>query len=138
VPHRGPPGGIVALVAFFSFGALAAGLTIVMLLVPGSWADGIWRVKPSAQSDFRALGAGAVPLMLLVAGACAGAAIGLWRGWRQGYRLAVAVLGINLAGDLANALVRHEWRTLIGVPIAGAMLFYLTRPRIRDRFLTAG
>jgi uncharacterized membrane protein (DUF2068 family) len=125
-------------VGFFAFGATVAGLTVVMLLAPGSWADAVWQLKPSAQSDFRTLGAAAVPLMLLVTGACAGAAIGLWRRRRWGCRLAVGVLGINLVGDLANALLRHDWRTLIGIPIGGAMLLYLTHSRIRDRFLAAG
>jgi hypothetical protein len=84
-------------------------------------------VKPSAQTDLRALGAVAVPLMLLVSIACAGAAVGLWRGRRWGYRLAIGVLGINLIGDVTNAVLRHDWRTLIGVPIGGAMIMYLTR-----------
>jgi hypothetical protein len=30
-------------------------------------------------------------------------------------------------GDLTNALLRHDLRTLIGVPIAGAMMVYLYR-----------
>ena len=108
------------LVALFAFGAMVAGLTIVMLLAPGSWTDAVWRLKPSAQPDFRALGPAAVPLMLVVAAACGGAAVGLWRGRRWGYRLAVGVLGLNLVGDLANALLRHDWRTLIGLPVGGA------------------
>jgi hypothetical protein len=131
-------GGLIALVAFFAFGAAIAGLTAIMLLAPGSWANAIWRLKPTAQSDFATLGAGAVPLMLLVALACGGAAFGLWRGRRWGYWLAVAVLGVNLLGDVANSVLRHDWRTLIGVPIGGALLFYLTRRPIRDRFLAAG
>lgn len=128
------PGGLVALVAFFAFGAMVAGLTVLMLLVPSSWADSIWRLKPSARSDFRALGPVAVPLMLLVSIACAGAAVGLWRGRQWGHRLAVGVLGVNLIGDVTNAVLRHDWRTLIGVPIGGAMLIYLTRSTVRNRF----
>lgn len=124
--------------AFFAFGATVAALTAVMLLAPGSWADALWRLKPTARSDFGALGAGAVPLMVLVALACAGAAGGLWRGRLWGYRLAITVLGLNLIGDVANALLRHDWRTLIGVPISGTLLLYLTRSAIRHRFLPGG
>jgi hypothetical protein len=131
---RERPLGITALVVFFSFGAAVAGLTVGMLLAPGAWADAVWRLKPSAPADFRAMGAVAVPLMLVVAAACAGAAIGLWGGRRWGYRLAIGVLGVNLVGDLANGLIRHDWRTLIGIPVGGAMLLYLTRPNIRHRF----
>ena len=126
-PEARRPVGIIALVAFFAFGTIAAGLTALMLLVPGSWADAIWRVKPSARTDFPALGAVAAPLMLVVSIACAGAAVGLWRGRQWGYRLAIGVLGINLIGDVTNAVLRHDWRMLIGVPIGGAMIMYLTR-----------
>jgi hypothetical protein len=34
---------------------------------------------------------------------------------------------VNLIGDLTNAFVRNDFRTLIGVPIAGAIIFYLAR-----------
>jgi hypothetical protein len=136
--HRSRQRGLVLLVGFFTFGAIVAGLTAVMLLAPGSWAEPVWRLKPTAQEDFRALGVGAVPLMVLVAVACAGAAVGLWRGRWWGYRLAVGVLGINLIGDVANALLRNDWRALIGVPIGGALLFYMMRSSTRDRFFAAG
>ena len=62
----------------------------------------------------------------------------MWRGRRWGYWLAVGVLGTNLLGDLANGVLRHDWRTLIGVPIAGAMLIYLARRQVRRRFPAAG
>jgi hypothetical protein len=39
------------------------------------------------------------------------------------------VLAINLAGDVIGAAVRHDPRTLIGVPIGGAMIGYLVRRR---------
>jgi uncharacterized membrane protein (DUF2068 family) len=132
------PGDVMALVAFFSFGAMVSGLTLLMLLSPGSWADPIWRLKPSAQAVFRAMGALGPLLMLLVSAACAAAAIGLWRSRRWGYWLAVGVLGTNLLGDLVNGVWRHDWKTLIGVPIAGAMLIYLARSQVRSRFRAAG
>ena len=46
--------------------------------------------------------------MLLVAAACAGAAIGLWLGKLWGHRLAVTLLSLNLVGDVSNALVRGD------------------------------
>jgi hypothetical protein len=41
-----------------------------------------------------------------------------------------------LLGDALNALVRADWRTLIGLPIGGAMLAYLLSKRVRNRFST--
>lgn len=40
-------------------------------------------------------------------------------------RLALAILSVNILGDLFNALMRHDLRTLIGLPIGGAMIAYL-------------
>jgi hypothetical protein len=66
-------------------------------------------------------------LMLLVGTACATAAIGLARQKAWGRRLAIAILVINLAGDTINALARRNPRTLIGLPVAGLMIWYLVK-----------
>lgn len=78
----------------------------------------------------------AVLLMLVVGTAYGLAAIGLARGARWGQTFALAVLALNLAGDLIGAGVRRDPRILIGVPIGGAMIAYLLRRRkgrIADR-----
>jgi len=126
--HRSGP---VLLVAFFGFGALVSLLTAVMLLAPGRWTDPIWSLKPSARDDFRLLHGWAAPLMLLVSGACAAAALGVWRDRRWGYRVATGVLAVNLAGDLVNGLLRDP-RSLIGLPILSALILYI-RSRSRSR-----
>jgi hypothetical protein len=72
--------------------------------------------------------------MLGVAIACALAAIGLWIRARWGHRLAVTILAVNLLGDLFNALVLGDLRTLIGIPVGGAMIFYLMSARTRAQF----
>ena len=46
---------------------------------------------------------------------------------------AIAILGINILGDTVNAVVAHDWRTLIGLPIGGAMIIYLLHFLGRDR-----
>ena len=117
------------LAAFFGFGALAAGLAAVSLAFPGSPLEAIWRLNPTGRADLGGLGAWAVLLMAVVSAACALAAIGLRRGWRSGRRVAIALLVINLAGDLLNAMVRGDLRTLVGLPIGGAMLWYLLSRR---------
>ena len=70
--------------------------------------------------------------MALVGLGCAFAAIGLWRGALWGRRLALTILTLNILGDLGNALIRHDYRALIGLPIGGAMIFYLARYRKAD------
>jgi len=61
--------------------------------------------------------------------ACGLSAIGLARNAEWGRRLAIGVLTVNLIGDSLNALLRHDPRTLIGLPIAGLMIWYLLTRR---------
>lgn len=128
------PFGLTALSVFFGVGVLASSVSALALAFPGSWLESVWRLNPEARVGFARLGPWAVVLMIVVALACSGAAVGLWIGRRWGYRLAVGVLSCNLLGDLLNAAVRGDHRTLIGLPIGGAMLAYLLSRRIRARF----
>ena len=82
------------------------------------------------------MGSWAVVLMTTVSIACSLSAIGLWRGAPWGLRFAVVVLVVNAVGDLANAILREDPRTLVGLPIAGAMILYLISRR-RGRFFAA-
>jgi hypothetical protein len=120
------------LAAFFAFGATMCTLTILLLLVPGTALDSLWRFNPEARLAFQSFGMAAILLMFVVGAGCAFAAVGLWRSSVWGIRSAVIILSLNIAGDLFNALVRHDYRALIGLPIGGAMIFYLARYRKAD------
>ena len=126
-PSRSP--GITILALFFVFGAIMSGLAAVMLLFPGSLFEPLWRLNPRAREGFAALGLWAVLLMAVVCVACATAALGLRRRKRWGYWAALTILSINLAGDSANAVIAHDWRTLIGLPIGCALIVYLLTKR---------
>lgn len=67
--------------------------------------------------------------MAVVGVACGLSAIGLARNAEWGRRLAIGVLTVNLIGDSLNALLRHDPRTLIGLPIGGLMIWYLLTRR---------
>jgi predicted lysophospholipase L1 biosynthesis ABC-type transport system permease subunit len=123
---RGPLG-LRLVAAFFAFGTAMSSLTIILLLFPGTPLDSLWRVNPQARQAFASMGPTAIPLMLFVAVACSAAAIGIFRGKRWGRDIAIAVLLINVIGDTANGVVRHDWPALIGLPIAAALIAYLTR-----------
>jgi uncharacterized BrkB/YihY/UPF0761 family membrane protein len=128
------PLGVKLLAAFFAFGAGMCLLTIILLLVPGRAADAVWRINPEAQHNFSAIGAWAFILMAVVGLACAFAAAGLATRKPWGRTLAITVLSINLLGDTTNAVLRQDYRTLIGLPIAGAILAYLFSANVRRIF----
>jgi len=126
--------GVTLLAVFFVFGALMASLAFLALLFPDGILESMWRLNPPARVGLLQLGRWGVLLMLVVAMVCALAAIGLARRARWGHRLAVAAIAINLLGDLFNAIVLGDLRTLIGIPIGGAVIWYLMLPRTRAEF----
>ena len=119
------PLGIKFLAVFFGFGATVCLITIVALVFPGGALEPIWRLNPDAHAQFQRIGRLSILLMFVVGAACAVGAIGLATRARWGRRLALSILVVNLIGDLLNALLRHDLRTLIGLPIGGAMIAYL-------------
>jgi hypothetical protein len=61
-----------------------------------------------------------------------GVGLMLWSADRS-RALAIGILAANLVGDSMNALVRHDPRTLIGMPIGGAMIAYLLEKARAER-----
>ena len=120
---------IVLFVAFFAFGTSMCLLTIALLAFPGTALDALWRANPQAHEAFASHRAWAFPLMAVVGIACASAAVGLSKRAAWGRRLAIVIIAINLIGDLTGAILRHDPRPLIGLPIAGAMIWFLVRLR---------
>jgi len=122
--------GTILLIIFFAAGALICLVTMLALAFPGSFLESIWQLKPEAPVQFLEIGRGtSIALMAVVGVACGSAAIGLARNAEWGRRLAIAVLAVNLIGDSLNALLRHDPKTLIGLPIGGLMIWYLSKAR---------
>lgn len=126
-PPAGRDASRVPFIAFFIFGATMCALTIVLLAFPRTPLDVLWRINPEAHDAFASHRAAAIALMSVVGLACASAAVGLAKRAAWGRRLAIAIITINLIGDLAGAILRHDPRPLIGLPIAGAMIWFLVR-----------
>ena len=129
------PIGITALSLFFLFGAGASFVSSISLLFPGSFLEPVWRLNPRARAGLGGMGVSAVILMGAVCLACTLAAVGLWRGARWGYWLAVFLLTINLLGDILNVFLGTEPRAVIGIPIALAILAFLMSRRAGRFFL---
>ncbi len=64
------------------------------------------------------------------------AASGWFRRRYWGWVLGTAIIAINAAGDLVNLTMGEHWKGAAGVAIAGLLLIYMTRPRVRRYFGT--
>ena len=130
------PRGFVLIGVFFLFGAIMAAYASVTLLKPGTALDALWVLNKAAHTRLASLGKGAglgfVALSLLLCATSLG-----WFGRRYwGWFLGTTVVVINAAGDLANLTMGAHWKGAAGVAIAGLILIYMTRPRVRRCFGT--
>ena len=73
-------------------------------------------------------------LLGVVSVACASTAIGLWRLRSWGRRLALGMFIVNGIGDVLNATIGADPRSLIGIPIVLGLVIYLARPGVRAAF----
>jgi hypothetical protein len=113
--------------ALFRFRGLHVRLDPRAALVPRQCSRFALAIESQAHVAFQWIGRLSILLMAILGVACPLAPIGLARNAKWGRWLGIVILAANLVGDLTNAFVRHDLRTLIGVPIAGAMIFYLAR-----------
>jgi len=73
-------------------------------------------------------------LFLLLGAALTTAAIGWFRRRLWGWRLAVAIIATQILGDVVNCVRGDLLRGGTGVIIAGALLLFLLKPKVRATF----
>jgi hypothetical protein len=129
-----PPRGLTAVGIFLVFGSVMATLAGTSLRWPRTYLDDMWILNPRAHRDLAPYGPVAGLLFLLLGATLAVAAAGWFKRKAWGWRLAVAVIAIQVLGDLVNAFSGRAVEGAIGVTIAGLLLFYLTRPQVRAAF----
>lgn len=129
------PPGFTAIGVFLFFGAIMAALAATTLLLPGTFLDRVWSLNPSAHARLAPHGRIVGPLFLPLSIALACAGFGWFRRSLWGWRLTVAIMAIQVMGDLTNLVTRDYLRGAIGLIIAGALLAYLLRPRVKSAFL---
>lgn len=111
-----------------------AGITLAR---PGTYLDRLWLLNRSAHIQLAALGPLAAIPFLVLAVVMFLTAYGWFRRRNWAWVLAVSVIGTNCAADLIHAALGDFLRSGIGFIIAGLLLFYLTRRRVRAYFLLA-
>lgn len=120
--ERRPPG-ISALSMFFAFGAIITGVMALFVLFPGSVGT------PSTQNASPLMIMIGLLLMIAVCIGCIVSSIGLWRCARWGLWTALVLLCANIISEFSDLITSHEWRTLIGFPLSGLMIWYLWRKK---------
>jgi hypothetical protein len=91
-------------------------------------------LNPTAYRQLSPLGSKIGILFLLLSSALLASGIGWFRHRLWGWRLAVAIIAIQVLGDIINLVKRDFLRRGIGVVIASAVLIYLLTPRVRAEF----
>jgi len=128
------PSGFAAVGIFLFFGATMASLAAITLLWRGTSLDRIWSLNPTAYRRLAPLGRTVGILFVLLGVALAAAGIGWFQRRLWAWRLAVAIIVIQIVGDIINCM-RGGWlRGGIGVVIAGGLLLFLLRPIVRNAF----
>ena len=128
------PAIVIALSILFLFGTIASFVSAVSLIFPDSFLEPLWRLNPRAHQAFGGMGVWAIVLMCVVSVSCLSGAIGLWRGRRWGFALAIILLTINLLGSIVNVATGTEPRAAVGIPIVILVLVFLTRRSVRRFF----
>jgi uncharacterized membrane protein (DUF2068 family) len=62
------------------------------------------------------------------------AAVGLLRGLRWAFWLAVAMLAVNLFANIINVIAGTEPKAIVGIPVVLLVLAYLMRKRTKHYF----
>lgn len=124
----------MAVGVFLVFGACMAALAGTTLALPGTALDRVWILNKAAYRQLSSAGSPVGALFFLLRATLATACVGWFKRRVWGWGLAVGVISMQLAGDLVN-LVRGDYlRGGAGFTIAGALLLYLLRPRVRAMF----
>jgi hypothetical protein len=131
------PHGITAIGVFLLFGAVIAFLAGASLARCGTLLYGMWALNPYAYQERAPFGKPVGLLFLSLAVTLTFAGIGWLKHRRWGWQLAVAIIGTQLLGDSVNIFLGRIVPGIVGVAIAGAFLFYITRERISAIFVSA-
>ena len=113
-----------------------AALAATTLLLPGTPLDRAWALNPTAYKQLSPLGTKVGILFLLLAVVLVVSGIGWLQRRLWGWRLAVAIIATQVIGDIVNVVRGDLLRGGAGVIIAGALLLYRLRPRVRAAFST--
>jgi hypothetical protein len=125
---------MTAVGAFLVFGACMSGLAGMTLVWRGTTLDRMWALNSMAYRKLAPLGGTVGPLFLLLSATMAFASVGWFKRRFWGWGLAVGITSTQVAGDAINLVRANFVRGGTSLAIAGVLLLYLLRPKVRTRF----
>jgi hypothetical protein len=128
------PRGLVAFGVFLLWGSTMALLAAITLTWRGTVLDRVWALNPAGHKQLVPFGAKAGILFFALGVTLAAAGIGWFRKLLWAWRLAIAIIATQVAGNIVNILVGHILEGAVGITASSALLFYLLRRRVRDCF----
>ncbi len=128
------PAGFIPLGIFFFFGSVMATYAAVTLLKPGTFLDRAWDLNRAGHAGLSSMGRAIGIPFLILAAALFLAGMGWFQRKHWGWFLGTGIIASNLLADLIHLLL-GDWKSLVGVVIAGLLLFYMTRNRVRTYFV---
>ena len=128
------PWGVVLLAIFFLAATMILVGVGVALLLPGSLMETVWLTYPERRAILMPHRLWLAPAFLSLAVAVAAASIGCFKQRTWGWWLATTIFAVNGLSDAGQIVLGHVAEGVTGVLVAGAILFYLTRPNVRAAY----
>lgn len=125
---------IFFIAIFFAIATCILLAVVMALLIPRSNLEVIWKLYPIRRSLLMPYRMWFGPGFLMLTIVMASASVGCFRRRIWGWWLAVAIFLINGLSDAGQLLVGHFLEGGIGVAVAGAILFHLSRTKVREAF----
>jgi hypothetical protein len=132
--QSGAPRGALLFAIFFAVSTVILVSVGLALLLPGTVMETVWRAYPARRALLMPYREWLGPVFLGLAAVMAAASIGCFRQRRWGWWLAVAIFAVNGLGDAGQLLLGHFVEGGIGVAVAGLILFYLMRRKVRAEY----
>jgi hypothetical protein len=131
---RRKPLGIFLIAIFFALASCILLSVGVALLLPGSKLETIWVLYPARRSLLIPYRIWLGPGFLTLAIGMLVASVGCFRHRKWGWWLAAAIFIVNGISDTGQILLGRLLEGGIGVAVAGAILLYLSQPKVRATF----
>src|SRR5207248_5345019 len=118
---------------FLFFATAMAAITGTSLLFPAPYWEWLWNLNRPAYVQFQAFHRAAGVLLYALGIGTFAAAVGLLRGRKWAWWIAVLVFAADCCGNVVSLFVIGDWlKTGVGLIVSGVFLFCLTSAGVRN------